>query len=277
MKRKMEERREECCCKKSAIKRPVDEEDRISSLRVIPHTERNASGRNWELSKTIICNSSVNEPEGLNKEHVKKKPNPQHVKKKPNPQHEKSKKKNHLKKEEVYDERKKKLTKQVAMDCEMVGIGDGTKSMIARVSVVNLHGFCVYDKYVKPREPVQDYRTKVSGIRPHNLQNGEDFQVVQKEVAEILRGRVLVGHALKHDLDVLYLSHPWKHLRDTSRFKIFRQVSKGNTPSLKKLACELLGWQIQTGEHSSVEDARVAMQLYVLYKSKWESEFYSRR
>lgn len=31
---------------------------------------------------------------------------------------------------------------------------------------------------------------------------GEDFKTVQKEVAEILKGRILVGHALKNDLKV---------------------------------------------------------------------------
>lgn len=164
------------------------------------------------------------------------------------------------------------LTKQIAIDCEMVGIGDGTESMIARVSIVNKYGDCVYDKYVKPREPVVDYRTPVSGIRPEQLINGDDFNVVQKEVAEILRGRLLVGHALKHDLDVLYLSHPRRYLRDTSTYKPFRQLSKGKTPSLKKLTYELLGREIQAGEHNSVEDARAAMQLYMLYKNKWESE-----
>lgn len=158
------------------------------------------------------------------------------------------------------------------MDCEMVGIGDGTESMIARVSIVNKHGYCLYDKYVKPREKVVDYRTSISGIRPEQLQNGVDFAIVQKEVADILRGRVLVGHALKHDLAVLYLSHPRKYLRDTSRYKPFRQISKGSTPSLKKLARELLGIEVQVGEHNSVEDARTAMQLYMLYKNKWEME-----
>ncbi|XP_011298283.1 RNA exonuclease 4 [Fopius arisanus] len=168
------------------------------------------------------------------------------------------------------------LTKHVAMDCEMVGIGDGTESMLARVSIVNRHGACIYDKYVKPRETVQDYRTPVSGIRPHHLQNGEDFHVVQKEVADILQGKILVGHALKNDLAVLFLSHPKRHLRDTSRYNLFRSVSKGNTPSLKKLAGELLGIDIQGGEHNSVEDARTAMQLYVLYKDHWESDIYRR-
>lgn len=247
---------------------------------MIPYTERNASGRNWEIFKSLKSNSLPLNLEITSKENIKKKISP----------HQKSKKKRHSSvsnidhtihhishNEEIYDENKKKLTKQIAIDCEMVGIGNGTESMLARVSIVNRHGFCVYDKYVKPTEPVQDYRTKVSGIRPHDIQNGEEFKIVQKEVAEILKGRILIGHALNHDLDVLYLSHPRKYLRDTSRFKTFKQISKGNTPSLKKLALELLGKEIQIGEHNSVEDARTAMQLYALYKNKWESEFYSKR
>lgn len=172
----------------------------------------------------------------------------------------------------VKNQENKALTKHIAMDCEMVGIGDGTDSMIARVSIVNRYGNCIYDKYVKPTEEIVDYRTAVSGIRPEHLRDGEDFQVVQKEVADILKGRVLIGHALKHDLSVLYLSHPRKFWRDTSRYKPFRQLSKGNTPSLKKLAHELLGREIQVGEHSSVEDARAAMHLYMLYKNMWETE-----
>lgn len=169
------------------------------------------------------------------------------------------------------------MTKHIAMDCEMVGIGDGTESMIARVSIVNHHGACVYDKYVKPTERVVDYRTAVSGIRPHHLEDAEEFVIIQKEVAEILRGRVLVGHSLRNDLAVLYLSHPMRFLRDTSRYKPFRKVVMGNTPSLKKLAAELLGIDIQTGEHNSIEDAKTAMQLYMLYKKKWEVEIRSKR
>ncbi|CAK9805891.1 RNA exonuclease 4 [Anthophora quadrimaculata] len=276
--RKNKEQGKQCHSKKSSTKKSMDEKSRKNTQRMTPHTERNASGRNWEIFKNLVFNVPPLNSDASGKENIKKKSSP--------PQ--KSRKKYHpsvvngdhvpsIIEEEVFDENKKKLTKQVAMDCEMVGIGDGTESMIARVSIVNRHGFCVYDKYVKPREPVQDYRTEVSGIRPHNLQDGEDFEIVQKEVSDILKSRILVGHALKHDLDVLYLSHPRKHLRDTSRFKTFRKLSRGNTPSLKKLTHELLGREIQTGEHNSIEDARAAMQLYMLYRNKWELEFYSKR
>ena len=59
------------------------------------------------------------------------------------------------------------------MDCEMVGIGPGGEdSILARVSLVNHFGACVYDKYVRPTEAVTDYRTHVSGIRRQDLVDG---------------------------------------------------------------------------------------------------------
>lgn len=66
-----------------------------------------------------------------------------------------------------------RLTKKIALDCEMVGVGfDGKRHMLARVSVVNSHGHAVYDSFVAPQEKVVDYRTSVSGIKPANLKNG---------------------------------------------------------------------------------------------------------
>lgn len=34
------------------------------------------------------------------------------------------------------------------------------------------------------------------------VSQGKEFAVVQKEVGEILQGRILVGHAIQHDLQV---------------------------------------------------------------------------
>lgn len=65
------------------------------------------------------------------------------------------------------------------MDCEMVGVGPGgEESMLARVSIVNYFGKCVYDKYVKPTEKVTDYRTAVSGIRPADIKHGKPKNVI---------------------------------------------------------------------------------------------------
>ncbi|XP_070811611.1 RNA exonuclease 4 [Pituophis catenifer annectens] len=164
------------------------------------------------------------------------------------------------------------LTKAVAIDCEMVGVGPtGEDSILARVSVVNLFGKCVYDKYVKPSENVTDYRTAVSGIRPENLKAGEDFKAVQKEVADILRGRILVGHALHNDLKILLLDHPKKKIRDTQRYKPFKKQVQSLRPSLKLLCEKILNVKVQTSEHSSVQDAQAAMRLYTLVKKQWEA------
>lgn len=171
-----------------------------------------------------------------------------------------------------------KLGKFIALDCEMVGTGPPphADNVLARASLVNFNGEQIYDTYVLPPPgiPVNDYRTFVSGIKPHHLRPGyaRPFAEVQKDVATILDGRVLVGHALRNDLNVLMLSHPKRDLRDTSRYAKFRVESGGRPPALRKLAKSELGLEIQGGEHSSVEDARTTMALYRQEKKGFEEE-----
>ncbi|TKA70462.1 hypothetical protein B0A49_03816 [Cryomyces minteri] len=168
--------------------------------------------------------------------------------------------------------------KYIALDCEMVGTGPppATDSVLARVSLVNYHGQLLYDSYVlpPPNIAITDYRTFVSGIQPHHLRPGtaRPFRLVQRDVAALLAGRVLVGHALKNDLAVLVLAHPQRDIRDTARHAAFRKLSAGRTPALKRLAREVLGVEIQGGEHSSVEDARAAMLLFRREKVAFEEE-----
>ncbi|KAM4526144.1 RNA exonuclease 4 [Fundulus diaphanus] len=165
------------------------------------------------------------------------------------------------------------LTRVVAIDCEMVGVGpSGEDSILARVSLVNMFGKCIYDKYVKATEEVTDYRTAVSGIRPEDIKDGEDIRTVQREVADILQGRIVVGHAIHNDLKILLLDHPKKMIRDTQKYKPFRRIAKSGRPSLKVLCKEVLNVKVQQGEHSSVQDAQATMRLYTLVKKQWESE-----
>lgn len=165
------------------------------------------------------------------------------------------------------------VTDIVGLDCEMVGVGEGgVDSILARVSIVNQYGHPIYDKYVKPTETVTDYRTAFSGIRPHNLgQDAVVFKTVQAEVAEILKDRILVGHSLFNDLQVLFLSHHHKRIRDTQKYKPFKKLC-GGMPSLKKLAATVLNVDVQSGEHSSVEDAQTAMRLYMMHRAEWEKD-----
>jgi len=171
-------------------------------------------------------------------------------------------------------------TKCIAMDCEMVGVGSQFSrddSILARVSLVNHFGQVLYDTFVKPTEKVTDYRTEFSGVRPGDMESGEDFTIVQKKVSEFMNNRILVGHALHNDLKVLFLSHPRNKIRDTSKYRGFRKLFGGRNPSLKKLTEKLMGVQIQKGEHSSIQDAQAAMRLYTLNRKEWEGSLKKRR
>jgi RNA exonuclease 4 len=163
--------------------------------------------------------------------------------------------------------------KYVAMDCEMVGVGPhGRESALARVTITDFHGRLCYESFVRPKERVVDWRTPISGIRPTDMENARELEAVQADVANLLKGRILVGHDVRHDLESILLSHPARQIRDTSRFSVFKKYANGRKPALRVLAQEILGLEIQTGEHCSLEDARVSMLLFRKFKSGFEAE-----
>lgn len=166
--------------------------------------------------------------------------------------------------------KKPAVTKVVAVDCEMVA-DENDRDMLARVSLVNFKLECIYDEFVKTQSPVVDYRTRFSGIRPADLEKGKDFNTVRSEVKNLIFNRILVGHALSNDFNVLRINHHKKLIRDTSRYEPFKKLSDNKTPALKKLAKEILNENIQEGEHSSVEDAKTAMKLYKKFRKEWET------
>ena len=177
----------------------------------------------------------------------------------------------------------------VALDCEMVGVGPGGKrSVLARVSIVDYNGQCIFDTFVRVEEKVTDYRTFVSGIREKDLvsPHAMDFGMCRQHVMNVLRNKVLVGHGLQNDLNVLHLTHPWYNIRDTSLYEPFMQqttnpynnynygdgVSVLRPRRLRDLARVYLGVSIQQQgqEHDSLVDARAAMLLYKEVQSEWD-------
>lgn len=150
----------------------------------------------------------------------------------------------------------------------MVGLGQGgEESALARVSIVNYHGHVVLDTFVQPRERVTDFRTWVSGVRESDVMNAPPFDDVQKQVAGMIKDKILIGHAVENDLKVslqirnwaceltlqaLLLSHPNPLLRDTQKCKQLREHAKTKRPGLKKLTELELGLRIQGRSHSSV-------------------------
>ncbi|KAG8440668.1 hypothetical protein GDO86_006423 [Hymenochirus boettgeri] len=166
----------------------------------------------------------------------------------------------------------------VAIDCEMVGTGFGGKiSELARCSIVNYRGDVVYDKYVKPKLPITDYRTRWSGITRHHMKSAVPFKSAQREILKLLKGKRVVGHALRHDFKVLKYFHPCSQTRDTSQIPVLKKIAglpEKPGASLKNLAWNILKKRIQVGSngHSSVEDAQTALELYKLIEEQWEEE-----
>uniref|UniRef100_A0A7S4I7Z3 RNA exonuclease 4 n=1 Tax=Vannella robusta TaxID=1487602 RepID=A0A7S4I7Z3_9EUKA len=170
----------------------------------------------------------------------------------------------------------KSITKYLGLDCEMVGVGDGEENALAQVVIVNSYGNIIYNKYVKSSERVVDFRTNISGIRPEHIANAPSFDDVQKEVSEIIAGKIVVGHGLENDFKALLLSHPFGMTRDTAKYRPL-QRKKNKPHSLKWLARTHLGIEIQTGEHSPDIDARAALLLYNKFKREWEAYLKTKR
>ena len=171
----------------------------------------------------------------------------------------------------------------MALDCEMVGIGNqGRQSALARVSIVDWHHNVLLDTYVQVPMKVTDYRTAVSGIKPKHIQshnNAMDVNVCRTTVANILQNKILVGHALKNDLHALMLTHPHTHIRDTAKYRPFQRLSMNNHTQkwrprkLRDLVyehCQQLKIQ-QAGEsHNSIDDAIATMKLFQTVHKQWE-------
>lgn len=162
------------------------------------------------------------------------------------------------------------VNRVLAMDCEMVGVGSN-KSAVARCSVVDYSGRVVFDEYIKPDEAITDYRTFVSGIRPRHMRSAMSCHKARRQLKRLLKGTILVGHALHNDLRCLCLHHPVHRVRDIAKFEpLHLHGGFSQMPSLKKLSRVYLRRHIQEGEHCSVEDATAAMDLYRLVRNEWE-------
>jgi RNA exonuclease 4 len=166
----------------------------------------------------------------------------------------------------------------LALDCEMVGVGrNATRSSLARVVIVNWRRQVLFDEHIIQSEPVTDYRTFVSGITEETLLQRAriPLDVCRARVAQILHNKVLVGHGLENDLNVLGINHPWWLVRDTACYQPFmhQRFEMWMPRKLKDLVFELLGKEIQEAgkPHDPCEDAVWAMNLYKIVRSDWES------
>lgn len=175
----------------------------------------------------------------------------------------------------------------VGIDAEFVSIAkeeaeirsDGHKSTIkpahmacARVSLVHgsgpNKGQAFVDDFIKSAEPVIDYLTRFSGIKPGDLDPGistKHLTTLKATCGKLrlleVRGVTFVGHGLSKDFRVINMSPPKSQVIDTvDIYHIKGQRKLG----LKFLSWFVLGIHMQQSEdgHDSIEDARIALQLY---------------
>ncbi|KAJ7822728.1 hypothetical protein B0H14DRAFT_2518820 [Mycena olivaceomarginata] len=149
----------------------------------------------------------------------------------------------------------------LATICVVVGPG-GITSMLARVVVVKFRGECLLDTFVRPTMPVTDHR----GIQPWQLTSHDavPFEVVQQTIANIIRGKIIVGYKLWDDLSVLDAPHPAKATRDVALYLPFINAMNnlGERISLANLIWHLMRRRCQEGRIDPTENARAAMDLY---------------
>lgn len=159
----------------------------------------------------------------------------------------------------------------VAIDCEMVLCTD-TQKHLARLTIVNYNRVVLIDEYVKPELPVKNYISHITNIDAFKLSHAKSYEEIKPRVEAILKGRMIIGHTIESDLGLLGIDIPLKVVRDISLFSLF--MNGKYRRSLKELSEEHIGIQIQSGIHSSVEDARATLELYKMYQKEidWETK-----
>ena len=163
---------------------------------------------------------------------------------------------------------------------------DGTRETVrparlglARVSVLRGAGpdeeLPFIDDYIAISEPVVDYLTAYSGIRPGDLDrsvsryNLVSLKVAYKKLWLLLNmGVIFVGHGLPKDFRTINIHVPRAQVIDTVDL-FFHRLRSQRRLSLRFLAWYLLKEDIQQeGDkgHDSVEDARTALKLWRKYQ-----------
>lgn len=78
-----------------------------------------------------------------------------------------------------------------------------------------------------------------------------------------------MGHTISSDLKVMGMEGwaGFKSIVDISKMSTFKD-EENRIQSLKKLALKYLGLTIQTGSHTSLEDAQATMDLFLYHRNQ---------
>ncbi len=162
-----------------------------------------------------------------------------------------------------------------------------SKRRLARLSAVELEWdgttlesaqyHTAIDVFVEPGEEVVDYRSHVSGISPTVLDEARTAGTIKtfKQAQALLLGLcvadgagdfnvVLVGHAISNDMKATKIVPRTKNRGFVDTAYLFNYDGVPfKSVGLKLAMKHVLGQQVQSGEHSSVEDAVSSLKLAV--------------
>ncbi|KAI6007843.1 ubiquitin carboxyl-terminal hydrolase-domain-containing protein [Pisolithus marmoratus] len=182
----------------------------------------------------------------------------------------------------------------VAIDAEFVSMqqeeidyrSDGTSRVLrparlslARVSVLRgngpKEGVPFIDDHIHTSEAIVDYLTEFSGIKYGDLDPHlspftlTPLKLVYKKLRLLVdRGCIFVGHGLSKDFRIINIFVPPEQVIDT--VDLYFISSRQRRLSLRYLAWYILGENIQTDTHDSIEDANSALRLYKAYQDMEE-------
>lgn len=161
----------------------------------------------------------------------------------------------------------------IGLSCVCVGMGEGgTISMLGRVSLVDRLGNTLYDTFVKPSSKIESYRETTTGLGSSYFDDAVPFDTAQRDVAAWIRDKIVVGHRLWLNFQVLGISHPTVDTRDLGLYLPFRTAL--STPNevigLPTLMWHLMKRKIREGFVDSLEDARATIDLYRSESKAWE-------
>jgi len=135
------------------------------------------------------------------------------------------------------------------------------KSVLIRATLIDGHGKVILDEYCQPTSKIIFMRTQCHGIFQWEIIDKQSDEDLIRKIQEIIKDKIIIGHSLKYDLEVLKVSPPETKIRDTA--ERFSWTFRKHIPSLKELAKNKLGIEIQTGTHDSKEDALAALKIFV--------------
>lgn len=157
------------------------------------------------------------------------------------------------------------------IDLETTGINTRLAEIIeiSAIKYVNNKEVAVFDELVKPKKPIPEKITELTGITDLHVYNADDISIVLKKFIDFIGDSILVGHNIgSFDLTLIYdyakrlfgidVSNDYIDTKNIAQ-KLYKEVL-----SNFKLATIALYFGIDTsGAHRALEDCRITSECYM--------------